>query len=967
MSLSLSAKWTENTYIKENWLFQLYNQDSYLSFDGDNDYVDLGTTTSSSSIAVTSSTGITIAFWINFPTSGATEPIFRSHDHATNYVGYGITKRTDDKIQIDWYDGSGSSSGDRRTMYGDTVLSINTWYFVVITSTFAQATSGTKIYVNSADTSDSISDGGGTASITTPNYSGSSLKGIIGQKLPSVDIWGEFKLKNLAIWGARLDATNTDPIGAIYNSGSFLSLAEDSGNYTQSSDLKAYWEFNNGNNKAIDLTDNISPGTISGSKYGGFLGFSFYDTALESVDYYGAILNKPSIRESINLENSTAKTSNVSLSIANFKHLDDDLSAELFGGSRNYINRPVKVYIQPNDDVDLADCLQIYNGRLTNLSHNANKISLNVSAVMPWDNISIPSDKSSNGVYEPIVYGDYTNTSNPAFSTNNNLYPIPFVGTLDNNLYFSEYANIGSGHQSHFYDSQLDKFTTINSGSSATTSFNSLNCVYIPNEVSKTFRIRPETVENVSGFSNVAYAVNGSASNGTTAGATVTSTGSHSGGYNQITAQDSFKVKMPEIDGGATSITIYVFASIVQSGSIGTTSGGAISGGGTNPKCIIGVSTHSEAIIAALTRQSGSNGTTNSSGTDINLTTGANGAGSAFSVTANTINNYNATKKLDEFIVYATYYSGTGDTSTTDNYQSTWAVTIKDIIIQVTYQNDIANEPTASYAKNSNLKYLYSGTDGLTDNGWNSSSAITEIHEAHRDLLHRHTSYTKSNTPTNWSSGTNLNGSKDWDIRYWLLESTPLIKVLEKLQYEGGFIGRFNGQGDYSYIYLPDSPSAEHTLTKDDIDDIDLSITPISSVVSKMEIEYAKHPAESKYLSSATSTNSTTRAKYNIKSAENIKSIKLDANVSAPSTTPGSASGKNDDFYRYYDWILGTPKIIVQGTIVNPKYMGVDVGDIVGFSDMQVDPFGESWSGKTFMVTSTQRTPGKLNFTAREI
>ena len=189
MSLSLSAKWTENTYIKENWLFQLYNQDSYLSFDGDNDYVDLGTTTSSSSIAVTSSTGITIAFWINFPTSGATEPIFRSHDHATNYVGYGITKRTDDKIQIDWYDGSGSSSGDRRTMYGDTVLSINTWYFVVITSTFAQATSGTKIYVNSADTSDSISDGGGTASITTPNYSGSSLKGsgwtIKGETKPS--------------------------------------------------------------------------------------------------------------------------------------------------------------------------------------------------------------------------------------------------------------------------------------------------------------------------------------------------------------------------------------------------------------------------------------------------------------------------------------------------------------------------------------------------------------------------------------------------------------------------------------------------------------------------------------------------------------------------------------------------------------------------------------------------------------
>ena len=428
MSLSLSTKWTENTYIKENWLFQLYNQDSYLSLDGTNDYVDLGTTTSSSSIAVTSSTGITIAFWINFPTAGESEPIFRSHDHATNYVGYGITKRTDDKIQIDWYDGSGSSSGDRRTMYGDTVLSINTWYFVVITSTFAQATSGTKIYVNSADTSDSISDGGGTASITTPNYSGSSLKGIIGQKLPSTDLWGEFKLKNLAIWGARLDATNTDPIGAIYNSGSFLSLAEDSGNYTQASDLKGYWEFNNGNNKAIDLTDNTSPATISGAKYGGFLGLSFYDTAVESIDYFGAILNKPSIRESINLESSTAKTSNVSLSLANFRYLDDDLSAELFGGDRNYINRPVKVYIQPNDDVDMGDCLQIYNGRLTDVSHNASKLSLSISAVMPWDNISIPSDKTTNSKsLVPIVYGNYTaetsTNSSPQFCDGAKVFP----------------------------------------------------------------------------------------------------------------------------------------------------------------------------------------------------------------------------------------------------------------------------------------------------------------------------------------------------------------------------------------------------------------------------------------------------------------------------------------------------------------------------------------------------------------
>ena len=56
-----------------------------------------------------------------------------------------------------------------------------------------------------------------------------------------------------------------------------------------------------------------------------FLGLSFYDTTVSSNFYHGSIMNKPSIRESISLEDSTAKTSNVSLSIANFKYNQDDI------------------------------------------------------------------------------------------------------------------------------------------------------------------------------------------------------------------------------------------------------------------------------------------------------------------------------------------------------------------------------------------------------------------------------------------------------------------------------------------------------------------------------------------------------------------------------------------------------------------------------------------------------------------
>ena len=122
MSLTLPTAYSASSKlgnIQENWIAQLFHQESFLSFDGTDDYIDLGATTSSSPIAITSSTGITIAFWINFPTLGAAEPIFRSHDHATNYVGYAVDKNSSNYISLSWYDGSGAGSGDRRSMPGD--------------------------------------------------------------------------------------------------------------------------------------------------------------------------------------------------------------------------------------------------------------------------------------------------------------------------------------------------------------------------------------------------------------------------------------------------------------------------------------------------------------------------------------------------------------------------------------------------------------------------------------------------------------------------------------------------------------------------------------------------------------------------------------------------------------------------------------------------------------------------------
>jgi len=303
-------------------------------------------------------------------------------------------------------------------------------------------------------------------------------------------------------------------------------------------------------------------------------------------------------------------------------------------------------------------------------------------------------------------------------------------------------------------------------------------------------------------------------------------------------------------------------------------------------------------------------------------------------------------------------------------------VRIHDIAIETATQLDFAETTkagkTVAYQTLDDIEYVYSGANGLTDNGWAGSSAITEIHEAHRDLLQRFTNFTNSNNsdyssglhPKNWRTGTDINGVKDWDIRYWINEPTSLSKVLEELQFNGGFIGRYDGQGNYQYIFIPDSITTNFTLTKEDISNINISLTPFKNIVTSMDIEYEKHPATTGYVSEVNASNSTSITAYNIGSKENKKKVRLNALSSAPASSP--SSNPNDDFYTYYDNILGSAKHLIDFTIVNPYYFGIDVGDFLAFDNIGVDPFGGSWSSRDFIVVSVTRKRGQLKIKVRE-
>ena len=122
--------------------------------------------------------------------------------------------------------------------------------------------------------------------------------------------------------------------------------------------------------------------------------------------YHGVITNNPSIRESIDLQTSKAKSSNISITVPNFRYKGLDFSEEIFGGSSYYINRKVEVYSVVNDTVSSSP---ISTFRLSDVSISNNAITLSLIANKPWEFISFPQTKHPDyPLYEPVVYGNYT-------------------------------------------------------------------------------------------------------------------------------------------------------------------------------------------------------------------------------------------------------------------------------------------------------------------------------------------------------------------------------------------------------------------------------------------------------------------------------------------------------------------------------------------------------------------------------
>tara|TARA_Y100001963_G_scaffold138546_1_gene203457 strand:- start:6576 stop:9662 length:3087 start_codon:yes stop_codon:yes gene_type:complete len=1020
--------------ISENWLFDFYNQDSYLRFDGTNDYIDCGTTTDDSPVTVNVSA--TIAFWIRFPVleDGEEEPIWFNNVVESHYNGLWVKKDGSHRIIVHMMDGSGTTSGDRETFISGTVLEANTWYFVLIGTNLNQASGSVNddwtIYINNDKTGNVTVDG--SANIDAPNYTTGKCE--FGRLATGTDSYGRFDLKNFAVWEAWLNPSN---ITAAYNSGKYTNLAD-----IDSSNLKAYWQFNNPHVATDYIND--QNGKIHGATYQGTgLHLAFKDTSYNGNFYHGVIKNTPSIRESIDLFTSRAKRSNTSIEIPDFKYKGSPISEELYGSSV-YLNHDVKVYSQIGEDTpELIGCY-----RLGDISTDGNTLQLDLNSFSPWEGVSFPQVKTATNTYVPTVYGDYTGNAENTFQTSNALFPIPKIQRDGGDIYFASPQAYGSTSRPHYYDDTAKKFIIMSDYADATAVFDSDNTVVIDDRTSRgVYYIRPTKIESHAEWdgSNPEYAVDGNASNTTAHTLDVART---SVGLSYDTA--TLQLALPRVKGQFTSIKLRLNASVNLT--TNTVSGGSsriILYDATFTADVSNVYDVGTTFIELT--EATSTGTTNTSGSGDSSSYTEIDVFNLYAKTSDTGRNLgenlNSTYpmiqlssslssirakdilKIDNELMRVvnvtlgsvfvlcergySYSEAASHSSGADIYKmdddafempatinlqalialvngisatnrATATFTLKDFYLVLGVENDIRREPQATEDHIENLEYLYLSSNGLPHSITGSTAAITNIHDAHLDLMVRYAGFdvasdhTQQSQLIGWGGDEpqHLNSLKDWKIRYWQLEPTSLIKALEQLQYEGGFIFRFR-RGDTSqpeYIYIQDSYGTSDIdfpdVSKYDLNNFEVRLDDFDSINSKLTINYEKHPSPDKgseYMTSTKCANNSTKSEYTVNSKEDVKEINLSAYVS-PTIPTTPSSNPNDDFYTYYDNINGKVRLNVSANLINPKYYSLNVGNLMTFSNMHPEKaFGRAFTDVIFMVTSISRSVGSIKFKAREI
>ena len=203
-----------------------------LNFDGIDDYLDLGASSTFFSTNVN-----TISFWFKIgdtaaaPTGSGEERIFVSNSDAGG-SDLRVRVATSGKVSVDFWNGSGLSS-----TAGGPVVDDSEWHHLVFTTT----ASAQALYVDGALAA--------TTTHTRASRAG-SVSATVAAHVTSA-VYANMSADELGIWGVALSAEN---VRALYNRGRPIDISSGHGAYDQGANLLHWWRMGDATN---DGTGNL--------------------------------------------------------------------------------------------------------------------------------------------------------------------------------------------------------------------------------------------------------------------------------------------------------------------------------------------------------------------------------------------------------------------------------------------------------------------------------------------------------------------------------------------------------------------------------------------------------------------------------------------------------------------------------------------------------------------------------------
>jgi len=733
------------------------------------------------------------------------------------------------------------------------------------------------------------------------------------------------------------------------------------------------------------------------------LAFSFAETTYNSVNYYPAILNKPTVSYSLDLKEFTTRTGNITLNIAN---IDIDGTTLLETLSNLYINAHVNVLSQIDNDSAVNNALQIFSGKISSFGYRNNTIILDVISNRPFQSVSLPQAKTKGnfeGTTIPYILGDYAQSSfNNLSKQLSDLYKVPYIRNDNDNLVFllpNKIANNTSSINAlEFYDKNIQKFIPLNKTGFASTTTSKLldtsftdggTTVEVNSQIVKDFQVLPNDLTNANFdeltmysetefesplFSNPKNAFDISTTDGTlddTTFATISGTINPDQGDSNADAGASLFLKFPKPMHKLTNFTLRIRYSL----DLGNANQGQFSDSGAklymHSDDLSGSTDLADETNAGFVFGSAGGSTNTRQKTDISVTT------ATVSLDQTKFDDIFKNNQIQDRLRLTFRLFAEEDQS---NEFDSFTATLKIYSISATYITALttSDEPIAKQESNANIGELYlsepittSDFNGHTSTNDNLNNPVAIHRQIIKDFVGIDSLATDADNENNGYKAVadirDSDASPHWKTRLEVYDQKPLESIMNQLQYEGCFFFQYSPQAQQAttisgasilrYFTIEDSVNANVDLSQNDISNYQISITPAQDLETNLVVNYKPHPAESKYLKQDTfvaSNHTTIFGSNDVQKQE----INLQMLYDAVDDVVGS---RNSSWINFRKSLFGDYKTIVNASIVNPeKYAMLQVGDYIDFGEILFSELGSPFNEISDTFDSFVAMPTRL-------